>query len=163
MSNFVILDIPTIVGQSTVDGFKDKLEVLSFSYGVGIPITSGVSNSERTSGRPHFQDFTLTRYSDSATPQLMQATAGGSVLKGETKITIARNDEKGAVLPLMIFTLTDVVVANVSLSGGSGDLPVETISLNYTKIKLEYSVQKTDGGKEGVTPFQFNIATNKSA
>lgn len=161
MSNFIILDLPTIVGQSTVAGFEKKLEVLSYSYGVSIPIVDGVSNSERTSGRPNFQDFTISRYSDSATPQLMQATAGGTVLKGAAVLTISRNDANGTALPLLIFTLTDVVVSSVSLGGSGGDLPVETITLNYTKIKVDYSVQKTDGGKEGVTPFLFDIKTNK--
>ncbi|MES1265632.1 MAG: type VI secretion system tube protein Hcp [Variovorax sp.] len=162
MSNFALIKIPTIVGQTTFEGYKDNLEVLSYSHGVAMQVTHGVSNSERTAGRPNFQDFTITRYSDSATPQLMQACAGGTTLKGDTVFTIARNDESAAVLPLIVITLANVVITSISMSGG-GDMPVETVTLNFTHMKLDYTVQKAEGGKEGVTPFVFNLATNKAA
>jgi len=162
MSTSIHIKIPTITGQSEITGHEAQLEVLSFSHGASIPAMGHVSNKDRTAGHANFQDLAITRYSDSATPQLMQALSGGTVLHGDTVLTIARSD-KDTSLPLFVITLTDVIVSSLSYGGsGGGDVPVETITLNYTKIKMEYSVQKSEGGKEGVTPFQFNLATNSA-
>ncbi|RYZ11872.1 MAG: type VI secretion system tube protein Hcp, partial [Comamonadaceae bacterium] len=153
---------PTINGQSTIKGYEKTLEVLSFSHSVSIATSPGMTNAERTGGKPNFSDLSFSRYTDSATPQLMQACAGGTVLDGDTILTVARNDESGAVLPMVVFTLKDVVISMVSTSGG-GDLPMESVSLTYSHIKVDYHVQKIAGGLEGVTPFVFNVATNEPA
>lgn len=159
MSNFTVISIPTIKGQTTIKGYKDGLEIMGFNYGMSIAVASGITNSERTTGKPHFSEISFSRYSDSATPQLMQACAGGTVLKGDTVLTMARFDEKGAVLPLIVFTLKNVVISNLSVSGG-GDVPMESISLTYSHIQVAYDVQKAEGGKEGLVAFKFDLATN---
>ena len=48
-------------------------------------------------------------------------------------------------------------------AGGSGGKPVETISLNFTKIKWELTAQKDDGTKEGTAASTWDMAANKSA
>jgi type VI secretion system secreted protein Hcp len=35
----ILLDIPDIKGESTLKGFEDKIELLSFSHGVAMQIT----------------------------------------------------------------------------------------------------------------------------
>ena len=162
MSNFTTLKLPTIEGQSTIKGYEKTLEIMGFNYGMSISIAPGMTNSERTGGKPNFSDISFSRYTDSATPKLMQACAGGTVLAGDTILTVARLEDKGAVLPLVVFTLKHVVISSLSLNAG-GDMPIESISLTYSHIKVDYHVQKTEGGKAGVVPFLFNVATNAPA
>jgi len=158
MADVIILDIPTIKGTSAITGFTDKIECLSYSHGVSIQVTGDVSNSERTSGKPNHQDFHLTKYVDPSTPLLNQNCCMGQNL-GKSTITIGRNDA-GKFLPLIIYTLQNTVVSSVSVGGGGGDKPVETLSLNYGAIQWQYTVQKDAGGQEGQVPASWNLATN---
>lgn len=163
MSNFTILNLgPTIKGQSSIKGYEGMLEIMGFSYGMSIAVAPGMTNSERTVGKPHFSDISFSRYSDLATPSLMQACAGGTVIAGDTILTVARLEDKGAVLPLITFTLKNVLISSLSLSAG-GDIPVENISLTYSHIEVVYHVQKTVGSPGGESPFTFNVATNEAA
>ena len=54
---------PDIPGTSTLDQYAKQIEVLSFSHGVAMQITGDISNSERTSGKPNHQDFTIASLS----------------------------------------------------------------------------------------------------
>ncbi|RSZ36018.1 MULTISPECIES: type VI secretion system tube protein Hcp [unclassified Variovorax] len=157
----IYLKIPGVTGQTQIEGHKDELEVQSFQFGAGLAVTAGTSNQERTAGKPSFSEITVTRTSDSATPQLLQKLASGTVLAGDTIITFPREDKDG-LLPLLVITLTDVIISNLSVSSG-GDLPSESFSLNYAVIKAKYTKQKEEGGQEGVAPFGWDISKNIAA
>ncbi len=159
MAIFIKFPDGTIKGQTQVDKFKDTLEVDSFQFGVGIAVTSASTNQTRTSGHASFSEVSVSRASDSATPQLLQHLAGAVTLAGDTVITFTRED-KAETLSLIVIKLTDVVLSNLSLSSG-GDEPMESFSLNYAKMTLEYTKQKEEGGKEGVAPFGWDISLNK--
>ena len=88
---------PAIPGTSTMDKFAQQIELLSFSHGVAMQITGDVSNTERTSGKPNHQDFTVTKYLDQSSPKLNEACCKGDNFPS-VEVMIGRND-KGAVLP----------------------------------------------------------------
>src|SRR3712207_3882260 len=116
----LILDMGADVkGESNLTDFKDKMELLSFSHGVAMQITGDLSNTERTSGKPNHQDFTVTKYLDLSSPKLNEGCCKGDNFT-EVLITVARND-KGVVLPLITYTLKNVVFSSVSVGGGGGD------------------------------------------
>ncbi|MGY4494283.1 Hcp family type VI secretion system effector [Pseudomonas sp. TE3610] len=159
----IILDLGgDIKGDCLLEGYKDKIEIMSYSHNVAMQVTNDVSNSERTSGKPHIGEFTLTKFVDSATPSLNEFTCAGKPLP-EVKITVGRNaaEGDGKLLPFIIYTLNNVVLSNVSVSGGTGGKPVETLSLNFTKIKWELTAQKDDGTKEGTAATTWDLAANK--
>lgn len=131
---------PEIAGTSTLDKYARQIELLSFSHGVAMQITGDISNRERTSGRPNHQDFTVTKYMDEATPKLNEACCKGEAFKSAV-ITIARNDN-GAVRPLLRYTMKDVILSSVSIGGGGGDKPIETVTMNYSKIEWDYLYQR---------------------
>ena len=111
MAIFIKFPDGTIKGQTQVDKFKDTLEVESFQFGVGIAVTSASTNQTRTSGHASFSEVSVTRRSDSATPQLLQHLAGAVTLAGDTTITFTRED-KAETLSLIVIKLTDVVLSN---------------------------------------------------
>ena len=107
---------PAIPGTSTMKDVEGQIELLSFSHGVAMQITGDVSNTERTSGKPNHQDFTVTKYLDQSSPKLNESCCKGDNFK-TVEIVVARND-KGAVLPLIKYTLKNVVLSSVSIGGG---------------------------------------------
>jgi type VI secretion system secreted protein Hcp len=159
----IILDLGAdIKGDSLLEGYTDKIELMSYSHNVAMQVTNDVSNSERTSGRPHIGEFTVTKFIDTSTPTLNEYCCAGKPIT-EVKITIGRNAAEGSgqILPFIVYTLSNVVFSNVSVSGGTGGKPVETLSMNFTKIKWELTAQKDDGTKEGTAASTWDLAANK--
>jgi type VI secretion system secreted protein Hcp len=152
---------PPIDGTCTMDKYAKQIELLSFSHGVAMQITGDISNTERTSGKPNHQDFTITKYLDQASPKLNEACCKGENFKS-VEVVVARND-KGVVLPLITYTLKNVVLSSVSIGGGGGDKPVETVTLNYNHITWDFTSQKAEGAKEGHVDGKWDLAMNKAA
>ncbi|OES65309.1 type VI secretion effector protein (Hcp), partial [Pseudomonas aeruginosa] len=114
------------------------------------------------SGKPHVGEFTLTKFIDTSTPTLNEYCCAGKPI-AEATITIGRNaaEGNGQIMPFIVYTLNNVVLSNVSVSGGAGGKPVETLSLNFTKIKWELTAQKDDGTKEGTAASTWDLAANQ--
>ena len=155
----IFLKLDDIKGESQVDGFKDQIEIMSYSHNVAMQVTNDVSNTERTSGRAHVGEMSLTKFVDLSTPKLNEYCCSGKMIK-EAVLTLCRNDD-GKMLPLIVYTLTNVIISHLSVSGGSGGKPVETMSLNFTKIKWEITAQKLGGQKEGNVSSVWDMAMNQ--
>ncbi len=155
----IVLDMgKDVAGECLLKGYEDKIECLSFSHGVAMQMTGDISNKERTSGKPNIQDLTTTKYTDKASPVLSQACCEGRKI-GDCKLTVARN-EGGNVMPLIIYTLKDAIISSVSVGGGGGDKPTETLTLNFTAIQWDYTAQKPDSTKEGNASGKWDMKTN---
>ena len=152
---------PPIPGTSTMDKFAEQIELLSFSHGVAMQITGDISNTERTSGKPNHQDFTITKYLDRASPSLNESCCKGDNFKS-VEVVVGRND-KGEVIPLIKYTLKNVVLSSVSIGGGGGDKPVETVTMNYNHITWDFATQNAEGAKKGHVPGKWDLALNKAA
>ena len=57
----------------------------------------------------------------------------------QVDIIVGRNDA-GRVSVLLRYILKNVVISKVSVESGSGDKPVETVTLNYNSISWDFSV-----------------------
>ncbi|HGW6105198.1 TPA: Hcp family type VI secretion system effector [Citrobacter werkmanii] len=156
----IFLKLDDIKGESQVEGFIDQIEVMSYSHNVAMQVTNDVSNTERTSGRAHVGEMSLTKFVDLSTPKLNEYCCSGKMIK-EAVLTLCRNDD-GKMLPFIVYTLTNVVISHLSVSGGSGGKPVETMSLNFTKIKWEITAQKSDGQKKGNVSSVWDMAINQA-
>ncbi|QMG42687.1 type VI secretion system tube protein Hcp [Citrobacter freundii] len=155
----IFLKLDDIKGESQAEGFKDQIEIMSFSHNVAMQVTNDVSNTERTSGRAHIGEMSLTKFVDLSTPKLNEYCCSGKMVK-EAVLTLCRNDD-GKMLPFIVYTLDNVIISHLSVSGGSGGKPVETMSLNFTKIKWEITAQKLGGQKEGNVSSVWDMAMNK--
>ena len=152
---------PGIPGTSTMKGAEAQIELLSFSHGVAMQITGDVSNTERTSGKPNHQDFTVTKYLDQSSPKLNEACCKGDNFKS-VEVVVGRND-KGAVIPLIKYTLKNVVLSSISIGGGGGDKPVETVTMNYNHITWDFHTQKAEGAEQGHVDTKWDLAKNVNA
>jgi type VI secretion system secreted protein Hcp len=59
--------------------------------------------------------------------------------------------------------MDNTIVSSVSVSSGGGDRPTETITLNYSKIKWDYTEQQVGTGKKGNNGAVWDLATNQPA
>jgi type VI secretion system secreted protein Hcp len=60
----------------------------------------------------------------------------------------------------MRYTLKSVLISSISVGGGGGDKPVETVTLNYNDIAWKFTSQKPSVGVQGVVNGTWNLAKN---
>ncbi|WP_028311597.1 Hcp family type VI secretion system effector [Derxia gummosa] len=159
----IILEIKDVKGNCQIDKYQGQIIIQSFSHGVHLPLQMDTSNTERTAGRPVFTEMTFSKMSDMATPVLYAACVQGKKL-GDAKIHIGRN-ENGVFMSVLEYVLTSAMVSNITTSGGAGGgtIPMDTFSLNFTKITMDFTQQKSDSTKKGTANFGWDLETNKAA
>jgi type VI secretion system secreted protein Hcp len=108
----------------------------SFQWGVApAPSTSG------RSGGVSVHDFVIKKMVDAASPSFFLTSVSGAHYP---KVTIEMRKAGGSSVEVFLqFTLTNVLVTSLSLGGsrGSGE-PEEMMSLNFSKIDVQYQQQK---------------------
>jgi type VI secretion system secreted protein Hcp len=135
----------SIKGPVTTDGFKDWIELQSFQWGVGRAVgTAARGATSREHSEPSLSEITVTKHTDIASPKLMLDAVGGKLdNKVEIKFTTTT---KGKVETFLTYKMENTGLSGYSLSSG-GDMPVEALSLNFTKIS--YTFTGTDPGIGG--------------
>lgn len=131
------LKLDGIDGESTDDRHKGEIEIQSFSWGVSN--SGSFSSGGGGAGKASFQDMHFTRRLDKASPALALACATGQPIRSAV-LVCRKSGSDGQPVEYYKITLTDILVSSVATGGssGGGDLPTESISLNFTKIEWEY-------------------------
>jgi type VI secretion system secreted protein Hcp len=154
------LKIDGIPGESTDDKHKDWIEVLSFSWGVSQPASRTASSAGGASHeRADFQDFSVVKLLDKASPKLALQCANGKHIKAVTCELCRSGGDK---LKYMEYKMTDCIISSVSVGGGGGGEPTESLAINYGKIEWTYTQQKrADGSGGGQVAANWDLTTNK--
>ena len=145
-----------IKGESTDANHKDWIEVTSYRQ----PITRTASGAGRSGGA--VSEITITKRVDAASPKLYEAIHSGTHLK-EAVIELVH---AGGKTPFLVIKLTDVVISSAlddAETAGAAQFPMETISLNYTKIQWTYTRQKPDGTAAGTVAAGWDVAQGAAA
>src|SRR5262245_36706125 len=147
-----------VKGECTLKDYEDHIEVMSYSHGVSLPVQPGTSNTGRTTGRPNFGELSITKQLDLTTPALNFYCAQAKDL-GTIKLKLIRQDATNTQVLYMTYTLDKTLISSVSV-GGSGDIPVETVTFNYSKITWTYNQQSKEIGKSGTLEKYWDQLTN---
>jgi type VI secretion system secreted protein Hcp len=131
------LEIEGIKGESTDRDHPDEIVIDSFSFGLGSTAPPGAGGGGG-SGKVAVQDFHFTMRTTKASPVLMQACATGKHFKTAI-LTCRKAGDKP--LEFLIIKMNDVLISGYQLGGDAGGdtLPMDQISLNYSKIEFDYS------------------------
>lgn len=152
------LKIEGIDGESTDDKHKGEIEVQSWSWGATNAGTHGSGGGGGT-GKVHFQDFSITKHVDKASPKLMLACASGEHIKKAVLTCRKAGKEQQEYLKI---TMSDVLISSFQ-DGSSHDevIPTDQLSINFAKIEYEYKPQKADGTLDSAVKAGWDLATNK--
>lgn|SRR5689334_8021353 len=150
-------------GESSLKGFEKFIEIMSYSHGVSNPVQSTTSNTGRTTGRPNLQEMTVSKTLDATTPLLNYYCTLAKNL-GTTRVHLVRQDatadgKDANAIDYMVYEMTDTIISSVSVGGGGG-IPMETLSLNFSKITWTYKRQKPETGVPGQVVQFWDQATN---
>jgi type VI secretion system secreted protein Hcp len=157
----MFLDLDGVKGESVDKKYKDKIDILGWQWGIANTGTfhHGAGGG---AGKASFNDISISKYVDAASPNIMLFCANGKhFAKG--KIIVRKAGGENA-LEYLTVELTNVLVTNYNLGGGGGqERLVENVSLNFAKVKVEYSTQTEKGGKGSPQAFAWDISTNSSS
>lgn len=153
------MKIDGIKGESTDDKHKDEIDVLSWSFGVSQTGTAAHGGG-MGGGKATFQDVHFTMKASKASPELLLACASGKHLKDA--ILTARK-AGGDQQEYFKVTFEDVIVSSYQAggSGGSDIVPTDQVSINFSKMKMEYKPQKKDGTLDSAVTTGWDLKANK--
>jgi type VI secretion system secreted protein Hcp len=155
------LKIDGIQGESQDKTHKDEIQIESWSWGE----TQGGSNRAGGGGgigKVSMEDFQFTMAVNKATPKLMLACANGDHIK--KAVLTARKAGKDQQ-DYLVYSFYDLLVSSYKTGGEAhaSGLPQDQISLNFSKMEVEYKEQKPDGTLGGAIKTGWNLKTNSPA
>ncbi|MBX4204677.1 MAG: type VI secretion system tube protein Hcp [Candidatus Doudnabacteria bacterium] len=138
------LQIDGIDGESTTAGHENQIDIESYSFGEhnsGSTSFGGGSGA----GKVQMDDFNFTMRVNKASVALFLATANGKHIKDATLMVVrSAGKDKGQVF--LTWKFSDVLVSSYRQNAGGSDLlPLDSFSLSFGKIEVEYRQQKPDG------------------
>lgn len=144
---------------------KPCIELVSVHQGMKQQVTTDVSNSARTSGRPIITEFTCVKYVDKTSVKFyeycLRAEPLGKDKDNPTKLYICRNSgDKTA--NIMTFTLRDALISEIQFQSHPDDMPTEQFKLNFTEILWQFTVQLANTDRvSGVKSAGWSLARNR--
>jgi type VI secretion system secreted protein Hcp len=137
------LKIEGIKGESADTDHKEWILIESFSWGMTqTGATSGGGGGG--AGKVSVHDISITKSVDKSSPLLMLQCCTGQHIP-EALLSYTKETPRGPVEYLKI-KLNDILVSGYKFHGGGNDaMPVDSLSLNFTKIEMTYMQHDPDG------------------
>lgn len=152
------LKLDGIKGESNDSKHADEIDIQSFSFGVTNSGSAHVGGGAGT-GRASFSSFKFNKLYDASSPALFAATASGRHIPSATfSFRRTGGDQPQDFLTIK---LSDVVVSGYQ-QGGTKEPPLlEGVSLDASKIAVEYKPQQADGSLGSPIRESFDLEANK--
>jgi len=153
----LFLKLTDVEGESLDDTHGGEIELQSWSWGES---QTGTMSSGGGGGSPqmHIQDLSVSKYMDKSSTTLGKFCANGKhVDEGILTVRKAGEDPQ----EFLIITMNDIVISSYQTGSGGDALPMESLSLNFATVKVEYKPQKADGTLDAGVEFTVDIKANK--
>jgi len=153
------LKLDGIKGESADAKHKDEIDIESFSWGLTQSGAHGAGGGAGA-GKVSMQDFHFVMRINVASPSLMKSCATGEHIKLATLTCRKAGKDQQEFLTIK---MTDVLISSYQTGGSEGaDIPFDQVSLNFSKIEVDYKQQRRDGTLGPGATFGFDIKSNKS-
>jgi type VI secretion system secreted protein Hcp len=150
----MFLELKNVKGESLDKEHKDLIDILAWSWGVSNSGTAHLGPGAGA-GKANFQDISITKYVDLASPTLLKfASDGGHIEEGKLIVRKAG----GKPLTYIVIEMKKIFITSFSTGGSGGeDRLTENVTLNFAKFKFTYTSQKPDGTKDKSPDFGYDI------
>jgi type VI secretion system secreted protein Hcp len=141
------LKIEGIEGESADDKHKNEIDVMSFNFGAtqgGVGSFAGGHGA----GKVSMQDFHFVTKINKASAKLFLSCAMGDHIK---KAVLTVRKAGGGQQDYYKITMSDVLISSYQNGGSAGgdSVPTDQVSLNFSKLEIEYKPQGADGKLQG--------------
>jgi len=160
MATDYFLKLTDIEGESKQAGHENEIDILSWSWGES-NAGSASSGGGQGSGKVNMQDYSFAMQINKASPKLLKACATGDhIAKGVLSCRRAGKEPR----PYLTITFTDCLVSSFQTGGSAGaEIPMDSLTLNFSKIEYSYSPQKNDGTLGTAIPVGYDLTTGKAS
>jgi type VI secretion system secreted protein Hcp len=149
-----------IKGNVTADGYKDHIQLMSVQFGVGRGISMEPGNlANREATRPSVSELTITKQADNSVTDFFREAVVGSAGKTAKFKFVQTGTDK--VVEYLNIDLSDVLVSGYSISAGGDSDPMESISLSFSKIEVNYNDFDTSNKNSNPQRVGYDLATAK--
>ena len=140
---FLDLKSGNVKGESPEEGYKECIQLLSWSWGCSNAGSASHGGGEGV-GAVNVQDFHFTMTMNAASAPLMTLCTTG---KHFSTAIFTQRKSTGDETPqkFLEITMSDVMVSSYQTGSGGPELPHESCSINFSKVQMEYFVQGADG------------------
>jgi type VI secretion system secreted protein Hcp len=151
---FLKLDGPKVEGESKVKGFEGQIQILDVHFGINQP-AGGHYGSGSGVGKADFHDISVTKRFDLSSPTLMGFCANG---KHFDKGVLTLRKVSGDTTPMTWLTveMDHVFISGLTPSGLASGEGTEHLTLNFDKVRMEYTSQDETGKKDKTKEFVFS-------
>ena len=157
VSYLLKIEEPEIKGESEDKGYKDQLQLQSWSWGAMNTGSAAVGRGLAT-GKAQFQDFSFSIYLGKASAKLQNSLCQG--IHHKTAILTCRKTT-GASMPekYLEIKFEDLVVSSYQTGGSPGDegIPLESFTMNFAKYTFEYFEQDAKGALKGTGAVTYSV------
>jgi type VI secretion system secreted protein Hcp len=148
------LHIDGVEGESVDAKHKGWLDLESWSWGETQTHAAPVGGG----GKVSMQDVHFVTRVSKASPALFLACAAGQHFK-EANL-VGRKSGKGQQ-EFLRWTFSDILVSSYQTNGSeAGEAPLDQVSLNFAKVKVEYKAQKADGSLDAPISAGWDLKAN---
>jgi len=157
MANDYFLKLSGIKGEAQDSVYKGWIDIFSWSFGSSQNVSSHVGGGGGA-GKVNMHDITVTKRTDTASADLFLKTCNG---KHYDEATIVSRKAGEKPLEFLKIKMTQVLVSSYNLGGSHGDdIPMESVTLNFRTINMDYQVQKPDGSGTPAGQMGWDVAQN---
>ena len=127
-----------------------EMEVLSWSQQIG----------DRTRRTDIGNALIFSKYFDAKTTELLKfCWSGKQIGKATLRCFRASGADGDKPVEYLVIVMQHVLIANYSVSGGPGDLPVDNVTLEYGTISYEFKDHKLMGAEPATATFDVEKGT----
>lgn len=156
----IYLQIDGIQGDATHETHKQWMDIEAIHWDVSRNMnTSAGSTANREASEPTISEMVLTKVSDSSSTKLFSEACTGKTGKLATIHLVTTGSPGDTYIQ---YTLTNTLLANYSVDT-SGDRPVETIRLNFTKMEVKYTPYDEMNNPKSPMIASYDLTTTRAA
>ncbi len=151
-----------VKGEVMVKGYEDWIDIKTLSWGVGRAIASAQAGSvtEREKSAASVAEVTLTKSMDNSSVKFLEEAMVGQLDK-TVKIHLTRTDKQQGHQPFLEYTLSNCGPSAYSVSASDSGGPMESISLNFTKVETKYYETKDNLARGTPTSSTYDLQMGK--
>src|SRR5688572_13595385 len=151
------LKIASIEGESSDAKHKNEIDVLSWSWSESQSGTHA-SAGEVSAHKVNMNDISFTMNVNKASPALLLACANGKHIESALLTCRKAGTEQQEYLKI---TFTDLLVSSFQTGGSRHEeIPIDTASLNFSKIEYSYAPQNKKRSLDTPIPLHWTVKEN---
>ena len=156
----IYVQIDGIQGDATQQNHQKWMDIQAMHWNVSRSMnTIAGSAANREASEPMVSEVTLTKTSDSSSVKLFQEACTGRVGKKAVIYLVTTGNPGDTYIE---YTMQNTLISNYSV-GSDGDRPIETVTLNFTKLDVKYIPYDDKHQPQSPMVGSYDIASTKAA